>query len=171
MEKLREFCGECHRYDGDHSPLCSRAGYIAPLGQCCPRAEDSKKFLHTGKLPRYGMGERELPYEFTAAATTVTVDIQSIYGETAKLAELDTYIEKALALAGDGNDIVITGAGPVWLYLKIAHALHGKARKLSYSSPVTGDVVICEEGYTVSPLPTCRECGQETRRTPIGEEY
>ncbi|MGH8470514.1 MAG: hypothetical protein ACREVY_16570 [Gammaproteobacteria bacterium] len=31
---------------------------------------------------------------------------------------------------------------PVWLYLKIAHALHGKAKKLIYRSPVTGDVVI-----------------------------
>ncbi len=38
--------------------------------------------------------------------------------------------------------MVLTGAGPVWLYLKIAHALHGVARKLIYRSPVTGDVVI-----------------------------
>ncbi|MEW6419599.1 MAG: hypothetical protein AB1480_16045 [Nitrospirota bacterium] len=30
----------------------------------------------------------------------------------------------------------------IWLYLKIAHALHGKARKLIYRSPVTGNVVI-----------------------------
>lgn len=72
------------------------------------------------------------------------IDLESLYSSapTAKLAELDSYIEKALTLAGDGNDIVLTGAGPVWLYLKIAHALHGKARKLSYRSPVTGDVVI-----------------------------
>ncbi|MGH8007324.1 MAG: CRISPR-associated protein Csx3, partial [Candidatus Binatia bacterium] len=39
-------------------------------------------------------------------------------------------------------DVVLTGAGPVWLYLKIAHALHGKAKKLIYRSPVTDDVVI-----------------------------
>lgn len=44
--------------------------------------------------------------------------------------------------AGEGNEVVLTGAGPVWLYLKIAHALHGKARRLIYRSPVTGDVVI-----------------------------
>ena len=61
---------------------------------------------------------------------------------TAKLAELDEYCEKVEDLAGEGNEIVLTGAGPVWLYLKIAHALHGKARKLIYKSPVTGDVVI-----------------------------
>jgi CRISPR-associated protein Csx3 len=39
-------------------------------------------------------------------------------------------------------EVILTGAAPVWLYLKIAHALHGKARRLIYRSPVTGDVVI-----------------------------
>jgi hypothetical protein len=29
-------------------------------------------------------------------------------------------------------------------FLKIAHALHGKAKKLVYRSPVTGDVVILD---------------------------
>jgi hypothetical protein len=74
----------------------------------------------------------------------VTIDISTIYAGTgtAKLANLEDYTKQALLLAGEGNDIVITGAGPVWLYLKIAHALHGKARKLTYRSPVTGDVVI-----------------------------
>jgi hypothetical protein len=38
--------------------------------------------------------------------------------------------------------VVLTGAGPVWLYLKIAHVLHGKAKRLIYRSPVTGDVII-----------------------------
>lgn len=36
----------------------------------------------------------------------------------------------------------LTGPGPVWLYLRLAHILHGRARRLVYSSPVTGDVVI-----------------------------
>ena len=72
------------------------------------------------------------------------MDVENLYclTETAKLKNLDDYIHKALALAGEGNDVVLTGAGPIWLYLKIAHALHGKARKLTYHSPVTGDVVI-----------------------------
>ncbi|OOP56379.1 MAG: hypothetical protein AYP45_09980 [Candidatus Brocadia carolinensis] len=61
---------------------------------------------------------------------------------TAKLSDLDRYIQKAKELAGEGNDVVLTGAGPVWLYLKIAHALHGKAKSLKYRSPVTGDVLI-----------------------------
>jgi len=70
------------------------------------------------------------------------IDLSTLYSDTAKLSELEDYVRKAKALAGEGNEVVLTGAGPVWLYLKIAHALHGKARKLIYRSPVTGDVVI-----------------------------
>ncbi|MFQ5903852.1 MAG: CRISPR-associated protein Csx3 [Candidatus Binatia bacterium] len=71
-----------------------------------------------------------------------TIDLKLLYGETAKLEELPRYIEKAKELAGEGNEVVLTGQGPVWLYLKIAHALHGRALKLVYESPVTGEVVI-----------------------------
>jgi len=70
------------------------------------------------------------------------IDLKSLYTDTAKLSELSQYVTKALELAGEGNEVILTGAGPVWLYLKIAHALHGKAKKLVYRSPVTGDVVI-----------------------------
>jgi hypothetical protein len=70
------------------------------------------------------------------------IDLNTFFTNTAKLADLDSYIQKAKELAGEGNDVVLTGAAPVWLYLKIAHALHGKARKLIYRSPVTGDIVI-----------------------------
>ncbi|MFH1095884.1 MAG: CRISPR-associated protein Csx3 [Candidatus Desantisbacteria bacterium] len=72
----------------------------------------------------------------------VKIDLKEIFGETAKLSELPIYIEKAMELAGEGNEVVLTGAAPVWLYLKIAHALHGKAKRLIYSSPVTNDVII-----------------------------
>lgn len=72
----------------------------------------------------------------------ITIDLKDLYGETAKLARLDEYVQRALERAGDGHVVTLTGAAPVWLYLKIAHALHGKARKLIYSSPVTGEVVI-----------------------------
>ena len=72
----------------------------------------------------------------------IVINIDSFFDETAKLSDLPSYIRKALNLAGEGNDIVLTGRAPVWLYLKIAHALHGKARKLIYRSPVTGDVII-----------------------------
>jgi CRISPR-associated Csx3 family protein len=73
---------------------------------------------------------------------TVVIDISTFYKDNAKLSELESYIQKAKELAGEGNIVVLTGQGPVWLYLKIAHALHGVARKLIYRSPVTGDVVI-----------------------------
>jgi hypothetical protein len=70
------------------------------------------------------------------------IDLKAVYGETAKLAELSSYVEKIVRLAGEGRDVILTGAAPIWLYLKAAHALHGKARKLFYRSPVTGDVPI-----------------------------
>ena len=72
----------------------------------------------------------------------MVIDLSKLYGDVAKLSELDEYIKKASEMAGEGNEVVLTGQAPVWLYLKIAHALHGKARKLVYRSPVTGDVVI-----------------------------
>ena len=72
----------------------------------------------------------------------ITIDVSTFYTDTAKLSELDSYLQKAKELAGEGNDVVLTGQAPVWLYLKIAHALHGKARRLIYRSPVTGDVVV-----------------------------
>jgi hypothetical protein len=72
----------------------------------------------------------------------VDIDLKQIYGDQAKLDRLPKYIEDAVRQAGEGNDVVLTGQAPVWLYLKVAHALHGKVRKLIYRSPVTGDVVI-----------------------------
>lgn len=70
------------------------------------------------------------------------VDLKVIYGETAKLAELELYVQRALTEAGEGDDVVLTGAAPIWLYLKVAHAFQGKARRLFYRSPVTGDVLV-----------------------------
>jgi len=70
------------------------------------------------------------------------IDLKAIYGETAKLAELPQYIARVLDQAGEGGRVILTGAAPVWLYLKAAHALHGKVRQLFYRSPVTGDVPI-----------------------------
>ena len=72
----------------------------------------------------------------------ITIDLSVFFAGTAKLSELPNYIEKALEQAGEGRELVLTGKAPVWLYLSVAHALHGKAKKLTYRSPVTGDVVI-----------------------------
>ncbi len=72
----------------------------------------------------------------------VIIDLKSLYGEVAKLDELPDYLERAKELAGEGNEVILTGQAPIWLYLAIAHALHGKARKLLYTSPATGEVLI-----------------------------
>lgn len=72
----------------------------------------------------------------------IVIDLSTFFTETAKLADLDSYIRKAEEMAGNGNEVILTGRAPVWLYLKTAHALHGKVRKLMYRSPVTGDMVI-----------------------------
>ncbi|MDA3895232.1 MAG: hypothetical protein PF482_03675 [Desulfobacteraceae bacterium] len=73
---------------------------------------------------------------------TIEIKINTLFTDTAKLSDLPAYLKKVLELAGDGNEVTLTGPAPVWLYLSIAHALHGKAVKLIYRSPVTGDVVI-----------------------------
>lgn len=72
----------------------------------------------------------------------ILIDLSTFFSDNAKLSGLPDYLDKALQAAGEGNEIVLTGGAPVWLYLSVAHALHGKARKLLYRSPVTGDVVI-----------------------------
>ena len=72
----------------------------------------------------------------------IDIDLSTFYEHTAKIELLSSYEQKAITKAGEGQDVILTGAAPVWLYLRIAHALHGKAKSLSYRSPVTGDVLI-----------------------------
>ncbi len=76
--------------------------------------------------------------------TEITIDLETLYADTgaAKLARLAEYEQMARELAGVGNTVILTGQAPIWLYLRISHVLHGKALKLFYSSPVTGDVLI-----------------------------
>lgn len=78
----------------------------------------------------------------SADSSTVVVNVKEIYGEVAKFAQLETYVAAAVTQAGIGNEVVLTGGGPIWLYLRIAHALHGKARRLIYRSGTDDDVVI-----------------------------
>jgi hypothetical protein len=72
----------------------------------------------------------------------ITVDVSTLYTGSAKLSELEQYKRVCVEQAGEGNEVVLTGAGPVWLYLVLAHTLHGKAKRLYYRSPVTGDVLV-----------------------------
>lgn len=78
------------------------------------------------------------------AATHITLDISTLYAATgtAKLADLPLYEQQARDAVPPGAEVTLTGAGPVWLYLKIGHALHGRARRLFYDSPVTGNVLV-----------------------------
>ncbi len=72
----------------------------------------------------------------------VEINLETFYIDTAKLSERYQYEKKALSLAGEGQEIVLTGRAPIWLYLIVAHALHGKVSALYYRSPVTKDVKI-----------------------------
>jgi hypothetical protein len=73
-----------------------------------------------------------------------TIDVSELYAVTgqAKLADLPAYEARIKELILSGEDVTLTGPGPVWLYLRLAHVLHGRARKLFYDSPVTGPVEI-----------------------------
>jgi CRISPR-associated protein (Cas_csx3) len=74
----------------------------------------------------------------------MTIDLKELYAATgqAKLADLPAYEAKVKELVPSGADVTLTGQAPVWLYLRIAHVLHGRARILTYESPVTGPVEI-----------------------------
>ncbi len=78
------------------------------------------------------------------ADSPVVIDVAELYAAdgAAKLGRLPEYEAAAMARAGLGQAVKLTGPGPVWLYLRLAHALHGRARRLVYDSPVTGEVLI-----------------------------
>lgn len=72
------------------------------------------------------------------------LDLSTLYDATgqAKLADLPAYETRVREIVPPGADLTLTGKAPVWLYLRISHALHGRARILTYDSPVTGPVEI-----------------------------
>lgn len=74
----------------------------------------------------------------------MTLELSTLYAATgtAKLADIPAYEAQVKELVPPGADVTLTGNAPVWLYLRIAHALHGRARILTYESPVTGLVEI-----------------------------
>jgi len=78
----------------------------------------------------------------TVTCREVVIDLSTFFSPRAKFSELSSYRQKAINLAGNDKEVILTGAAPVWLYLDIAHALHGKVKSLVYRSPVTGDAVI-----------------------------
>ena len=57
------------------------------------------------------------------------IDVKSLYLDTAKLADLSGYVAKALELAGEGNEVVLTAL--VW-YLLGRHYVHALAFPLAF---------------------------------------
>ena len=70
------------------------------------------------------------------------IDLSKLYSEQAKISDIPKYLKKVSEMDVKGKDVIITGQAPIWLYLKIAHELHGLARSLFYDSPVTGKIEI-----------------------------
>ena len=96
---------------------------------------------------------KTLTLDFTAiaAAGGFTPGPDGRLNLPATQATADALACSALALApwapGDQPfEVVLTGAGPVWGYLAIAHALHGRAVKLTYSAPNAGAIVVFNHG-------------------------
>ena len=63
----------------------------------------------------------------------------------------DVLAKAALSLAPwspgeDPFEVILTGAGPVWGHLCVAHALHGRAVRLIYSAPNAGAIVVFNHG-------------------------
>jgi hypothetical protein len=72
------------------------------------------------------------------------IDISVFYAASgqAKMADLTAYEAQIKELVPPEEDAILTGAAPVWLYMRLAHTLHGRVRNLIYESPVTGPVEI-----------------------------
>lgn len=46
-------------------------------------------------------------------------------------------------------DLTLTGAGPVWAYMSLGHAVHGTVRSLKYVAPNTpGGILVFQHGTT-----------------------
>ncbi|MCS7158664.1 MAG: hypothetical protein N0A16_13195, partial [Blastocatellia bacterium] len=118
------------RNDVDHAGMNEQPSGASALTERIQRL--------TGQLNCIFGGEQAMTLE----PDVVTIDLSTFYSGAAKLADLPEYERRALELAGEGRAVVLTGQAPIWMYLKIAHALHGKARRLIYSSPVTGEITI-----------------------------
>lgn len=44
------------------------------------------------------------------------------------------------------GSVTLTGPGPVWGYLAIAHALHGRVAKLIYAAPNAPEIAVFSHG-------------------------
>lgn len=111
-----------------------------------------------------------------ASAGTITIDVTELarrvaqarpelrigVGEDGKVV-LPNRQDVADALAGHALELVgrtwrpgdppapavqITGPGPIWAYLRIAHSLHGRVPRLAYVGPACPDgIVVFDHGH------------------------
>lgn len=72
----------------------------------------------------------------------LVLDVGTLFNENAKINDISLYLDKIEKLPLSGKNVILTGKGPIWLYLKIAHHLHGSVMSLSYDSPVTGKITV-----------------------------
>ncbi len=112
---------------------CGMSRDAVPVSSIERRADKISSQLH---------GLLEGSPEHVLLGNRITIDLKSLYGEIAKLDALPDYLERAKEQAGEGSEVVLTGQAPIWLYLAVAHAIHGKARRLLYESPTTGEIAI-----------------------------
>ncbi len=72
----------------------------------------------------------------------LTINLEEIIPSPAKVRKLEQYLNLVEEKITDGADVIVTGRQPVWLYLAIGHHLHGIVSRLTYQSPVTGQILI-----------------------------
>jgi len=85
----------------------------------------------------------------------ITLNVSALYDMGAGLIDEDAYAESARALVGKGQDVILRGTAPVWLYLVVLRALYDRAANLWYDSPEEGPVLI------FSRKPSAIEPGRE----------
>ena len=104
---------------------------------------------------------REITLDFVDVATAAgfppavggKVNLPSAPGEIQQVA--NALADAAARLIGAWcpgdplNTVTLTGPGPVWGYLAIAHALHGRCVECIYAAP-NGTVTIWEHGHCAS---------------------
>lgn len=73
-----------------------------------------------------------IPRIITSTGVTKEIDLSALYEGEAKLSDLDEYMRKLVAQAKEGQELVLTGRAPIWLYLHAVLMLKGNVKKLLY---------------------------------------
>ena len=107
-------------------------------------SKETAKFINDHQLAKFIQDNSENIMDYIETKKIV-IDVEELYKEdgTALTSKINDYLKKLDSMYDfNGRTVLLTGRGPIWLYLKIAHYLHGYVRELLYESPVTGKIVI-----------------------------